>query len=92
MKFEEILPEIRKGKKFRYAGGAFFDLQSFGRNYPADMLIGEQWELEPITKEISLKDLEEAWNQVVVPSGRGIQNYAASSSSFKLFSQILGFL
>lgn len=77
MKLEDILPEIRKGRKFRpvpripilLSGGGWLSLSDNRiNNYQASNLLTGEFELEPEQKLISLEDLVEAFNKRVVNS------------------------
>lgn len=54
MLLEEILPEIRKGRRVK---------NKLHEDYfiPMPMMLDESWELEPLKKEISRDDLAKAW-------------------------------
>lgn len=62
MKLEEILPEIRKGRRFKLPGRVIW-LSGFETVTFYGDLMSEHFELEPIKKEISREDLERVWNK-----------------------------
>ena len=68
-KLEEILPLVRKGRRFRHKnepskkwigidGGMMLDITD---------LVSDDFELEPIKKEISRDMLAQAWDEVIKP-------------------------
>lgn len=88
MKIEEILPEIRKGRKFRrkcWTSGYFHANQL----YLDDVNLNAQdWELEPIPPQpitITLENLIKAWNKIS-PTVT-----VTKSTLFKDFVKELGF-
>lgn len=67
MKLEAILPEIRKGRKFRNTSPLFirkddnFKGQEQVFNGTFSFLLNDYWELEPVKVEITREQLEKAW-------------------------------
>lgn len=62
MKLEEVLPFYRQGRRIkRKRWGAFYKKDN-GHipGFPFDIL-SDDWEVEPITKEITLEQLKAAW-------------------------------
>ncbi len=88
MKLEEILPEIRRGRRFSYVQeyspictkSRFFDATDLNLNIPLFWLSGDGWELEPIKKEISRDDLAEAWDRALIYN-RGFVNSTPTLST-----------
>ncbi len=99
MKLENILPEIRKGRKFRVVNnrpGQWFSLSDLDNinNYKASyFLTTESFELELEKKEISLEDLKIAWNNAVRVEASVLlsEQKAENSTRFRDFVKRLGF-
>lgn len=63
-KIEEIIGEIRKGRRFRrpgYPWGYIGDSQGVMR---CSSLAVDDWELESVKKEITREDLAKAWDSL----------------------------
>ncbi len=91
MKLEEILPEIRKGRRFKRKHFTHWEAEgvpSCDEEISLWSILSEDWELEPIKKLISREDLEMAWDKTVFPT-----NYALDSKKsmyFENFCKELG--
>ena len=62
MKFEEILPALREGKKIRRASsklGITFTKDEFFRLDSVDLLQADDWEIVKEPKKVKLRDLTE---------------------------------
>jgi hypothetical protein len=86
MKLEEILPEVRKGRRFRLANCADANWIDKYWRLSLSELDNNDWELEPQIKSISLDDLKKAWNKEVLWLAD-----ADDSSTFNNFAKKLGF-
>lgn len=61
MKFEQVLPALRAGKKIRRKGMNFLRHEAV----LLSDLCGDDWEIEPETRELSRADIERAWNNMM---------------------------
>lgn len=62
MKFEEVLPALKEGKKIRRASsklGITFTKDEFFRLDSTDLLQADDWEIIKETKKVKLRDLTE---------------------------------
>lgn len=97
MKLEEILPEIRKGRRFRplphhpvpLSGGGWYSINQpnslYKFTFGLDLL--REFELEPEKKELSLTQIQSAFNKCVKSSNIDID----WRGRFNSFVQELGF-
>lgn len=83
MKLEEILPEIRNGRRFKRAIWDNYYTIEEQRDASLCTLLGFDFELEPnenVKKVISREDLEKAW----------IETYGVAGSHFREVCERLG--
>lgn len=97
MKFQDILPEIIKGRGFQRKNWEKFvrmgdtDFNSVRIHLSKETLNSDDWELEPISKLISLEDLRKVWDEDVAPSYNQLFSLSGQGShAFKLLAEKLG--
>lgn len=67
MKLEEILPELRKGRRAK-TGGPWKGLNDVFRISSIEILMCDKWELEPLSEQkitITRKQLADAWDKAM---------------------------
>jgi hypothetical protein len=105
MKFEEVLPELRKGLKvtltdlpgniFSYESDKLFTTAEESKKEFTQLesyLASDGWALVSFNKEsvtLSLKNLKEAWDSTITPDTSFSTN--ATSAKFIAFAKALGF-
>jgi hypothetical protein len=98
MKFEEVFPAFRQGKRIRRTCFATNDPKSWvdktdqtPMSIDLENLLAEDWEIEQKKIEVSLKDLQTAWNEEIVPRSGGKVHSWEISNTFEIFIKKLGF-
>lgn len=90
MKLEEILGEIRKGRRFRmkrWEDQSYIEIGAYNAfTFTVKDLLADDFELEPIKREISRDDLAKAWYKA---SGQIGATESQFNRLFKLLCQEL---
>lgn len=81
MKLEEILPEIRKGRRFRPNSSWRWCESDEMYSFSLEYVLNDTWDLEPIKQKLSKEDIGRAWDK----------HACVGKYSFELFCAELGF-